>query len=249
MSSPEQVTAVVEPVVMAAGCDLEAVEVRAAGRRQLVRVLIDADGGVSLEKVSELSRAVSAAMDAADSRLGFGAYVLEVSSPGVDRPLTRARHFRRAIGRLVSVATKSGEQFAGRIVSCDADAVTFEGEFGERTIDVAGIATAKVQVEFNPRGPARAAAGAGLTSGGTSDKSGDGADASDDSEDECADDGAYDVDDDEYADDGAYDVDEDEYADAADLDETDDTADGALDTAADPNAAPTTSPTSNEKQG
>ena len=158
MTSAEQVKAVVEPVVRAAGCDLEDVDVRAAGRRQLVRVLVDADGGISLERVSEVSRAVSAAMDAADARLGFGAYVLEVSSPGVDRPLTLPRHFRRAVGRLVAVTTTAGEQFTGRVVGCDGEAVTFETSSGDVVVVVADIKAAKVQVEFNPRGPSRAGA-------------------------------------------------------------------------------------------
>ncbi len=90
------------PVVAAAGYDLEDVTVTAAGRRSLVRVIVDADEGVDLDGVADVSRAVSNALDDGDAFAG--PFVLEVSSPGVDRPLTEPRHWRRARGRLVTVA-------------------------------------------------------------------------------------------------------------------------------------------------
>ena len=149
MTSAAQVHEVIEPAVRGAGCDLEDVEVRAAGRRQLVRVLIDADGGITLDQVAEVSRAVSEALDAADARLGFGAYVLEVSSPGVDRPLTLPRHFRRAHGRLLVVNLKDGKAVTGRVVDYDDSGVTLESKSSETVVAFADIANAKVQVEFN----------------------------------------------------------------------------------------------------
>ena len=237
MTSAEQVKSVVEPVVRAAGCDLEDVDVRAAGRRQLVRVLVDADGGISLERVSEVSRAVSAAMDAADARLGFGAYVLEVSSPGVDRPLTLPRHFRRAVGRLVAVTTTDGDQFTGRIIGCDGEAVTFETGSGDVVVIVADIKSAKVQVEFNPRGPARAGSSGnarGQSVGGQTDGAADDADDEGDDEDEFdeADDFADDADsegdfEDELDEDDAADGEAD--ADGLDADDAEDAFDDNAD--------------------
>ena len=102
----ERLLALLEPLVGAAGYDLEDVSVSAAGRRSVVRVFVDADGGVDLDAVATVSRVVSDALDERDSDFGGagllgGAYVLEVSSPGVDRPLTEPRHWRRAAGRLV----------------------------------------------------------------------------------------------------------------------------------------------------
>jgi len=96
---------VLAPVVSATGHDLEDVNVTSAGRRSLVRVVVDADGGVDLDAVAEVSRVVSEALDAdAPGGPAFaGPYVLEVTSPGVDRPLTEPRHWRRAVGRLVQV--------------------------------------------------------------------------------------------------------------------------------------------------
>jgi len=93
---------IVRPVVAAAGMDLESVRVTAAGRRKLLRLVVDSDGGVSLDDAAAVSREVSAALDAV-AVMGDFPYTLEVSSPGVDRPLTDPRHWRRAVGRLVQV--------------------------------------------------------------------------------------------------------------------------------------------------
>jgi ribosome maturation factor RimP len=98
----EHLLETLRPVVAATGYELDDVSVTSAGRRSLVRVSVDAEGGIDLDGVAVVSRAVSDALDAHDQ--GFaGPYVLEVSSPGVDRPLTEPRHWRRAAGRLVAV--------------------------------------------------------------------------------------------------------------------------------------------------
>ena len=104
----EHLMEVLAPVVSATGHDLEDLTVTAAGRRSLVRVVVDADGGIDLDAVADISRAISDALDAeagdAPGGAAFaGPYVLEVTSPGVDRPLTEQRHWRRAVGRLVEV--------------------------------------------------------------------------------------------------------------------------------------------------
>jgi ribosome maturation factor RimP len=90
------------PIVEQFGCDLEAADIAPAGRRRLLRVLVDRDGGINLDDVAEVTRAISKALDA-DDIMGDGAYTLEVSSPGVDRPLTLPRHWRRNVSRLVKV--------------------------------------------------------------------------------------------------------------------------------------------------
>ena len=109
------------PAVAAAGMDLESVRVSVAGRRRLLRVVVDSDHGVSLDDAAEVSRDVSAALDATDV-MGDMPYTLEVSSPGVDRPLTEPRHWRRAAGRLVRVKTAAGA-VQGRVRAADADGV------------------------------------------------------------------------------------------------------------------------------
>ena len=93
-TAPEAIKELLEPVVESAGYDLEDVTVTPAGKRSLLRVVVDADDGVSLDDVATVSRTVSAALDTSDV-MGSGPYVLEVTSPGVDRPLTEPRHWRR----------------------------------------------------------------------------------------------------------------------------------------------------------
>src|SRR5687767_13711543 len=94
------------PVVEGAGYDLEELVVTPAGRRSVVRVVVDRDSGVTLDDIAEVSRAVSDVLDGEDDGMGRTPYVLEVTSPGVDRPLTELRHWRRNIGRLVTVPVR-----------------------------------------------------------------------------------------------------------------------------------------------
>jgi ribosome maturation factor RimP len=144
---------VIGPVIAAAGMDLESVRVTAAGRRRLLRVVVDSDRGVSLDDAAAVSRELSAALDAV-AVMGDFPYTLEVSSPGVDRPLTDRRHWRRAAGRLVQVtvtdSTGSG-LMSGRIISADADGVTLDVEGDPKTrrrFPYAVLGPGAVQVEF-----------------------------------------------------------------------------------------------------
>jgi ribosome maturation factor RimP len=146
--SRHRVRDALEPVVAAAGYDLEDVSITAAGRRSVVRVVVDRDGGVDLDAVAEISRTISAALDA-DAVAGDTPYVLEVSSPGVDRPLTERRHWRRAIGRLVQVTLAEGGSLTGRVVAAGDDDVTFDVEGSERRLGYDALAAGKVQVEFS----------------------------------------------------------------------------------------------------
>jgi ribosome maturation factor RimP len=113
------------PAIAEAGFDLEEVDVRPAGRRRLVRIVVDADGGVSLDDIALLSQTASELLDAAEV-MGTGPYVLEVTSPGVDRPLTEPRHWRRAKGRLVVAPLTAGGQIEGRVVEADDEAVVID---------------------------------------------------------------------------------------------------------------------------
>jgi ribosome maturation factor RimP len=144
---------VIGPVVAAAGMDLESVRVTAAGRRRLLRVVVDSDRGVSLDDAAAVSRELSAALDTV-AVMGDFPYTLEVSSPGVDRPLTARRHWRRAVGRLVQVtvtdASGSGP-ISGRIAAADADGVTLDVEDdpkARRRFPYAVLGPGAIQVEF-----------------------------------------------------------------------------------------------------
>ena len=139
-----------EPVVAGAGFDLEDVIVTPAGKRRQVRVIVDSDGGVSLDDIATVSHAISAALDDGDA-MGSGPYVLEVTSPGVDRPLTQPRHWRRASGRLVRATLAGGGEVTGRVTAADDQAVVLGTGDGERRIEYGELTRGLVQVEFNRR--------------------------------------------------------------------------------------------------
>jgi ribosome maturation factor RimP len=137
-----RVLAVIEPVVTAAGYDLEEVGLSRAGRRHVLRVLVDTDGGISLDDVALVSRAISQALDAAEESGGevlAGEYQLEVGSPGVDRPLTLPRHWRRNVGRLVAVNGRTG-----RVTAAADDGITLDSLF----VKYEDLGPGRVQIEF-----------------------------------------------------------------------------------------------------
>jgi ribosome maturation factor RimP len=158
---PAELERLLAPIVRAAGLDLESVRVASAGRRRLLRVVVDADGGVSLDDIALVSREASARLDDTGA-MGEAPYTLEVSSPGVDRPLTQPRHWRRATGRLVRVpVTGPGGEAAtleGRVITAGQAAVTLEVGGEQREFGYAELGPGHVQVEFGrpeagPAGP------------------------------------------------------------------------------------------------
>jgi ribosome maturation factor RimP len=146
--SRQRVRDALEPVVTDAGYDLEDVSITAAGRRSVVRVIVDRDGGIDLDAVADISRVVSDALDG-DSVMGESPYTLEVSSPGVDRPLTEPRHWRRAAGRLVQASIRGGGTLTGRVRAADDIGVTFEVGGAERVVTYGSLGPGRVQVEFS----------------------------------------------------------------------------------------------------
>ncbi|HTT52875.1 MAG TPA: ribosome maturation factor RimP [Streptosporangiaceae bacterium] len=159
-----RLTRVLGPVVAAAGFDLESVRVTTAGRRRLLRVVVDADGGPSLDDIALLSRSLSAELDSSGV-MGEDAYTLEVSSPGVDRPLTEPRHWRRARGRLVSVpltpsAPGGPGSVTGRVIEGRADGVTLDIDGKPHDFGYRELGAGQVQVEFGGAAGSGAAAGA-----------------------------------------------------------------------------------------
>ena len=138
---------IVKPLAAAHGVDLEDVEVTPAGRRRRVSVVVDADGGVDLDRCAEVSRAVSAALDESEV-MGETPYTLEVSSPGVSRPLTMPRHWRRNVGRLVRLGLRDGGDLVGRIETTDDTGVVLEIDGAARRLAYDAIGAARIQVEF-----------------------------------------------------------------------------------------------------
>jgi ribosome maturation factor RimP len=131
-----------------AGLDLEAVELSQAGRRRLLRVAVDKDGGVTLDDVADATREVSRALDSSDV-MGEQPYTLEVSSPGTDRPLTLPRHWRRNRGRLVRVSLHDGRSLTGRVLDSDDDRAVLDVDGSPHEVGLGQVAKAKVQVELN----------------------------------------------------------------------------------------------------
>lgn len=154
-----QVHQVLQDPLAEAGVDLEEIEVRTSGRRRLVRVSVDTAEGISLDGVAAVTQIVSAALDSSDV-MGDQPYVLEVGSPGVARPLTLPRHWRRNEGRLVRIVpTGGGAAVIGRIglvTGADDDpghatvTVAESGDSGARNVDflLSDIERAVVQVEM-----------------------------------------------------------------------------------------------------
>ena len=153
-ASVESIRAGIEPLVIAAGVDLEDLQIQQAGRREIVRVVVDCDGGVNLDLVADLSQQVSAALESEPLNSQFaGTYVLEVTSPGVDRPLTELKHWRRALERLVEVQLQDGSVVTGRLTEVDGDVVTLDVVEGKtsvsKSIPLSLVELGRVQVEFN----------------------------------------------------------------------------------------------------
>ena len=154
-STPDDVAlhALLEPSVVALGLDLEAVESVTTGRRRRVSVIVDRDGGIDRDGIAAVSKTVSAALDA-DDVMGEDPYTLEVTSPGVDRPLTEQRHWRRNVGRLVIAVRRDGSQGEARILSVDDDAVVLSpgiahGDDGEDVrVPWVDLDRGLVQIEF-----------------------------------------------------------------------------------------------------
>lgn len=153
----QQLMELLGPVIISQGYELEDVSVTSAGRRSLIRVIVDGDDGIDLDAVADVSRAVSDVLDgtddSVDSAAFAGPYVLEVSSPGVDRPLTEPRHWRRAAGRLVKA--QSGDRVVtGRIVGADEQQVTLRDEHGDTVYRYSELGAGRIEVEFSRPGEA-----------------------------------------------------------------------------------------------
>ena len=132
----------------ALGLDIEAVEISPAGKRRVLRVAVDKDGGVTLDDVADATREVNRVLDESDV-MGEQPYTLEVTSRGVDRPLTLPRHWRRNTDRLVKVTLADGSAVTGRITGCDEDKATLDVSGTNRDVAYAEVTKALVQIEYN----------------------------------------------------------------------------------------------------
>ncbi|MBO0655327.1 ribosome maturation factor RimP [Streptomyces triculaminicus] len=158
----ERLRELLAPLVSARELDLEEVEVTPAGKRRVLRIVVDSDEGVQLDTCADLSRDISAALDETDV-MGGAPYVLEVTSPGADRPLTQHRHYVRATGRLIKAQLAEGGELVARIVSVDDEGLDLEvpGVKGRkptaRRLTFGEIAKARVEIEFNRKAAEKSA--------------------------------------------------------------------------------------------
>jgi len=140
-------TELAEPLA-ALGLDVEAVELTPAGKRRVLRIAVDKDGGVTLDDVADATGAINRVLDDSDV-LGEQPYTLEVTSRGVDRPLTLPRHWRRNADRLVKVTLADGSTVTGRIGESDEASVTLDVDGTAQQVAYADVSKALVQIEFN----------------------------------------------------------------------------------------------------
>ena len=137
------ISAAIRPAIEGEGAFLEEVAITPAGRRSLVTVIVDSEKHLSLDEVTALSRIVSEIVENM-SELGDTPFTLEVSSPGIDRPLTLPRHFRKNVGRLVQISKHDGTSLKGRISSADEATATVD----DATVSFSDIAKAVLEIEF-----------------------------------------------------------------------------------------------------
>lgn len=155
MSLSEEITELIQPVVEKAGFFLEDVHVVSPGKHRIITCIVDGQTPLNLDQVTSVSRDISELLDAA-AFLDETPFTLEVTSPGVDRPLTLARHWRKNINRLVKVVKLDGSVVNGRVTSVgDSHALLTEdikGKSKEHTVEFAEIKRATVEIEFNRKG-------------------------------------------------------------------------------------------------
>ncbi len=137
----------VAPIALELALDVESVEIRKTGNQKIVKVILDKDGGISLEEIAAATREISVMLDELPELAS--SFTLEVTSPGVDRPLTAPKHWRRNLGRLVRVELISGGSIDGRITDVTEEQITLQVKQQQRMISLTEIKRAVVQVEFN----------------------------------------------------------------------------------------------------
>ncbi len=152
MALSDQISQLVTPAVESQGLFLEDVHIVSPGKHRIVTCIVDGPTSLNLDQVTAVSRAISELLDEA-AFMGETPFTLEVTSPGVDRPLTVPRHFLKNQGRLLKVIQTDGQTITGRILEANEDAVTLSltEKKEEKQVEVAfaDIKRATVEIEFN----------------------------------------------------------------------------------------------------
>ncbi len=143
MSNKEQVLAVITPAIESLGFYIEDITITSAGKRSLLTVIVDGDTHLSLDQVTVATKAISEIVENLPT-LGNNPFTLEVTSPGLDRPLTKPRHWRKNLDRLIKIVLTDGKEVKGRIKDSNETSVTVDNQ----TINFADIKRATLEVEF-----------------------------------------------------------------------------------------------------
>jgi len=147
MGKKEEISAAVTPALSTLGFYLEDVTITSAGRRSMLTIIVDGDTHLSLDQVTSATKAISEIVESLQS-LGDTPFTLEVTSPGLDRPLTKPRHWRKNIDRLVKVVLLDGKEIKGRIKATSEDCATVD----QSAINFTEIKRASLEVEFKQVG-------------------------------------------------------------------------------------------------
>ena len=138
------------PGAAAAGLEVDSVAISPAGKRTRVAIALDLPetetGSADLDAIAAASRAIGAALD--EANVPSTPYVLEVGTPGTDRPLTERRHFLRARTRLVALVLVDGTTTTARLTDVDGDTLVLDAPHGEERIALENVAEARVEVEL-----------------------------------------------------------------------------------------------------
>ena len=145
MGKKEDISAAITPALEALGFYLEDVTIISAGRRSMLTVIVDGDTHLSLDQVTSATKAIGEIVESIQS-LGETPFTLEVTSPGLDRPLTKVRHWQKNINRLVKVVLLDGSEIKGRII----DVSEVSARVDEKNINYSDVKRATLEIEFKP---------------------------------------------------------------------------------------------------
>jgi ribosome maturation factor RimP len=145
MGKKEDISAAITPALEALGFYLEDVTIISAGRRSMLTIIVDGDTHLSLDQVTSATKAIGEIVESVQS-LGETPFTLEVTSPGLDRPLTKVRHWQKNINRLVKVVLLEGSEIKGRIKDVNEVSATVD----EKNINYSDIKRATLEIEFKP---------------------------------------------------------------------------------------------------
>lgn len=147
MELADSLASALVPVIEPLGVDIDSIDIVRSGRHRSLQISLDSDLGVDLDTVAAATRLISAWLDDSDV-MGEQPYVLEVSSRGVGRPLTRPEHWRRNVGRLLAM-TVDGKPMTARLLAFEEPIATVDDGRAQCTVNIATVSRAVVEVEFN----------------------------------------------------------------------------------------------------